>query len=98
MKFQKECNGTEGSWWLTCIKIEKDVNIDSLMEKLKEKGIQTRRIFVPACEMPYLKKYSTECPNAYKIYQKGICLPSSTLNTADSVKGAGLIIKELLNG
>ena len=98
VKFQKECNGTEGSWWLTCIKIEKDVNIDSLMEKLKEKGIQTRRIFVPACEMPYLKKYSTECPNAYKIYQKGICLPSSTLNTADSVKGAGLIIKELLNG
>jgi len=98
VKFQKEYNGVEGSWWLTCIKVEKDVNIDSLMEKLRGKGIQTRRIFVPACEMPYLKEYSTESPSAYEIYRKGICLPSSTLNSADSVKGAGLIIKELLNG
>ena len=25
IKFQKEYNGANGSWWLTCMKIEKDI-------------------------------------------------------------------------
>jgi len=98
VKFQKEYDGADGSWWLTCIKIEKDIDIDGLMQKLKEKGIQTRRIFIPAQEMPYLKEYSKPCSNAYKIYEKGICLPSSTLNTVNAIKEAGSITKEILNG
>jgi len=98
VKFQKEYDGANGSWWLTCIKIEKDMDINGLIRKLKEKDIQTRRIFIPACKMPYLKNYSKSYPNAYEIYEKGICFPCSTLNTANSVKKAGLIIKEILNG
>ncbi len=66
--------------------------------KLKEKGILSRRIFMPACEMPYLKKYSKSCPNAYEIYNQGICLPSSTLNNEKDIKEAALIIREVLNG
>jgi len=97
IKFQKGYDRIEGSWWLSCIKIEKNVNINSLMEKLKEKGIQTRRVFVPACEMPYLKEYSTESPSAYEIYRKGICLPSSTLNSADTIKKVAKILKEVLS-
>ena len=97
IKFQKEYNGTEGSWWLTCIKIEKDVNISSLMQKLKKKGIQTRRIFMPANEMPYLRRYSKFCPNAYEIYKKGLCLPSSTLNGEYSIREAALLIREIVN-
>lgn len=97
VKFQREYDGAEGSWWLSCIKVEQ-MNINGLMQRLKEKGIQTRRIFIPAQEMPYLRNYSKSCPNAYEIYEKGICLPSSTLNTVDTIKEAGLIIKEILNG
>lgn len=98
VKFQKQYDGTKGSWWLTCIKIEKDIDIDSLIQKLKKKGIQTRRIFVPACEMPYLTEYSEPCSIAYKIYERGICLPSSSLNTVNTLKEAGSIIREILNG
>jgi len=68
------------------------------MIKLKEKGILSRRIFMPACEMPYLKKYSKFCPNAYEIYNQGICLPSLTLNNEEDIKKATLLIKETLNG
>jgi perosamine synthetase len=98
IKFQKEYDNVEGSWWLTCIKIEKEIDISNLMIKLEEKGILSRRIFIPVCEMPYLKKYSKSCPNAYEIYKKGICLPSSTLNEEKDIKEAALIIREVLNG
>jgi perosamine synthetase len=96
IKFQKEYDNAEGSWWLTCIKIEKEINISNLMIKLKEKGIPTRRIFMPASEMPYLKKYSTVYPNAYEIYNHGICLPSSTLNKEEDMRKAAINLKDIL--
>jgi len=83
----------------TCIEIDKNnIDIDNLMLKLKEKGIPTRKIFMPASEMPYLKKFSKSCPNAYEIYNQGICLPSSTLNEEEDIRKAASIIKETLNG
>ncbi len=98
IKFQKEYDEAKGSWWLTCIKIEKNIDVDGSIQKLKKKGIQTRRIFVPACEMPYLTGYSNEYSNAYEIYEKGICLPSSTLNSVDTIKKAALILRGILGG
>lgn len=99
IKFQEEFDNSCGSWWLTCIKFnKKNIDIDNLKLKLKEKGIPTRNIFMPASEMPYLKKYSRPCPNAYEIYNQGICLPSSTLNEEGDIKKAALVIKETLNG
>ena len=52
---------------------------------------------MPAGEMPYLKIFSKPCPNAYKIHEKGICLPSSTLNEEKYIQEAATIIKEVLN-
>jgi perosamine synthetase len=99
IKFQEESDNAFGSWWLTCIKIDKNnIDIDNLKLKLEEKGIPTRRIFMPASEMPYLKKFSKPSPNAYEIYNQGICLPSSTLNEEEDIRKAALAIKETLNG
>ena len=72
------------------------MDIDNLKLKLKKKGIPTRRIFMPACEMPYLKKYSKPCPNAYEIYDQGICLPSSTLNEEMDIRKGALLIRDTL--
>jgi len=97
IKFQKEYNEAKGSWWLTCIKFEEDTDINNLIQKLKEKNIPTRRTFMPACEMSYLKKHTKSSANAYDIYNKGICLPSSTLNEENIIKKAAFAIKKILN-
>ena len=72
------------------------MDIDDLKLKLKEKEIPIRRIFMPASEMPYLKEFSKPCPNAYEIYNHGICLPSSTLNTEESIKKTAFIIRNTM--
>jgi len=99
IKLQQTSENSVGSWWLTSISIDKiDIDILDLQIKLRDKGIFTRRVFMPAGEMPYLKDYSRPCPNAYKIYKKGICLPSSTLNEKKDIRKTASIIKEVLNG
>ena len=66
------------------------------MIKLKGKGIPIRRIFMPASEMLYLKEFSKPCPNAYEIYNHGICLPSSTLNEEEDIRKAAINLKDIL--
>ncbi len=96
--FQEEYEETECCWWISCIIFEKDMDMLTLQKELKDKGIPTRRIFMPVNKMPYLNKYSITCSNACKIYDCGICLPCSTLNEEKDIKEVALTIKKVLNG
>jgi perosamine synthetase len=98
VSFQDKYTDAIESWWFTCIKVEKEINIPELMQSLKRKNIPSRRIFMPLNEMPYLKEYSANCPNASEIYDDGMCLPSSTLNTEEDIQETALMIREVLGG
>lgn len=98
VSFQDKYSNAMESWWLTCIKIKKAINIPELMQNLKGKDIPTRRIFMPLDKMPYLKKYSTSCPNASEIYNRSICLPGSTLNREEDMQKTALMIRRALGG
>jgi len=98
VRFQEEYDNAAGSHWFTCVKIKKEIKIHDLMHELRNKGIPTRRIFMPTNKMPYLKKYAHECPVANKIYDYGICLPGSTLNKKKDIEETALMIREVLNG
>lgn len=97
IKFQEEYDEARRDWWLNCIKFEKGVNVDYLIQQLKQRGVETRRVFMPLSEMPYLKKYSKSASNAYDIYKNGVCLPSSTLNDEDAIIYAISTLREALN-
>ena len=86
MKFQEVSPESEPSWWLTACLFPEEIDIENLQEKLKEKGVPTRRIFKPLADLP----------NARYIYEHGLCLPSSTLNTVDNVVKACRMIKEMI--
>lgn len=95
--FQKEYEGAENSCWLSCAVFEKDADVAVLQRKLKEQGIPTRRLFVPLAEFPPYRGYQqTDCRNSYHIYQRGLCLPSSTVNSNDDVYYVCESIKKFL--
>jgi len=95
--FQKEYKGAKSSWWLSCIVFEKEINLPNLQEKLKAKDIPTRRIFMPVIESPPYKIYKhTDCENSYHIYKKGLCLPSSTLNSEEDIYYVCEAIKKII--
>jgi perosamine synthetase len=87
ISFQKSYEGALSSYWLPSIKIESEKTIPQIQEELKEKGIPTRRTFIPIVEFPPYAEYKKEeYKNAYEIYEKGLNLPGSTMNTFEQVK------------
>lgn len=101
IKFQKVIG--EPSFWFTAIKINTQKvgkSISQIQEELKAKGIPTRRIFEP------ITNFDTYCndhiekhhlPNSYDLYNNGLCLPSSTLNTYENIKFVAETLLEVLN-
>lgn len=96
--FQKEYENASSSRWLTCITVENDISIKELQNDLKDKGIPTRRIFTPINELPPYKGYnSLNCKHSQYIFERGICLPSSTLNTEDDIHYVCEVLKDLIS-
>jgi perosamine synthetase len=65
------------AYWLIAMEIVgfKEKERDEFMEKLKEKGVDSRPFFYPMSEMPYLKT-EAETPITNSIAKKGINLPT----------------------
>lgn len=96
ISFQQEQENSQSSFWLNSVMIDKSINIGEFQINLREKGIPTRRIFMPIVEFPMYKQYKKEdYKNAYEIYNRGLNLPSSTLNDFSIVKSVCDIIKEI---
>jgi perosamine synthetase len=86
VRLQKEFEGAKSSWWLNCVHVERPVAIDALQKKLAAKNIQSRRIFAPVNTFaPYKKFRSAPLKNSALIYKRGLCLPSSTLNSDSDI-------------
>lgn len=98
IRFQEEYKGADSSRWLSCIIFDKDnINIGSLQKRLKDKGISTRRIFMPVVEFPPYKEYKRkEFKNSYYIYEHGLCLPSSTVNSEGDIRYVCKVLKGLI--
>ena len=65
------------------------------MDKLKERGVDSRPYFYPISDMPMYKDADT--PVTHKIYQEGVNLPSYFDLTQDDVKFICDSLIELVN-
>jgi perosamine synthetase len=84
--FQKTFDDAESSCWLTCIIFNKDINIPAIQKALRAKGVPTRRVFMPVTEFPPYQTFKrSDCGNSYQVFQRGVCLPGSTLNSEDDI-------------
>ena len=85
--FQEGYEDTEASHWLTCVIFKKDIDISGLQDELKKRDVVTRRLFIPVVEFPPYKGYKkSEYKNSYLMYERGLCLPGSTLNSEDDIR------------
>jgi len=51
---------------------------------------------VPIVEFPPYKRYKqSDCRNSYSIYEKGLCLPSSTVNSEGDIYYVCKVLREL---
>lgn len=97
ISFQEEYEKGESSWWFTCIEVKEKMDAAALQQKLKEKDIPSRRVFMPLVEFPPYRPYKREeYKNSYDIYDRGLCLPSSTLNSSEDIYTVCKAIKEIL--
>jgi len=99
IRFQEELPYGESSWWLPSMIIDAEgIAIADFQLQLNEAGIPTRRLFGPLVDYPYLRKYlkHDEYSIARNLYQKGINLPASTLNSKEDTAKAAEIIRSFL--
>lgn len=96
IRFQKEYEKSESSCWFTCILTENPTVRKDLQYRLNAKGIPTRRIFKPVNEFPpYRSTRFIDHGNSHYIYERGFCLPGSTLNEVSDIKNICSELKEL---
>lgn len=84
--------------WLYVFENEKLVNNrQEIQNKLRLHGIDTRPMFVPLDQLPYLTKYSImNTPNANKISSRGLNLPTYIELTENDISFISGVLKKLL--
>jgi perosamine synthetase len=100
LRMQQELPGAISSAWMSSVRFNKKaaLTVPETMAKLKEKGIPCRRIFQPLFESPPYQKYRTgSYPNAYELFDNGINLPSSTLNSLDDIRYTATTLLEIMD-
>lgn len=68
-----------------------------LRKGLAKEGIPTRGLFTPVNRFPFLARYARRSfPVADRLFAEGLCLPSSTVNTARDVQQVAFVLEKLL--
>ena len=94
--FPENFDWSTNSFWLNVIFFfEGTDSVEELEAFLSNSGIETRRIFSPLPEQPAFIKYSKVnqiFPNAQLLFERGLCLPSSTTLTNNQIN---FVVKQI---
>jgi UDP-N-acetylbacillosamine transaminase len=97
ISFMPELENTRGNRWLTALTFEKS-DINKIMKALELENVESRPLWKPMHMQPLFygaKKYVDD--TSEKLYNKGLCLASSTTMTKDDVKMICKVIRENLS-
>jgi perosamine synthetase len=87
------------SYWLYTMIVNKDINLEKMMENLLKEGVETRPIFYPLNVMPPYLRFSENktFSGTEAIAAKGISLPSSTNLSLEECRFVAGKIKKYLS-
>jgi perosamine synthetase len=99
ISFQEELVGTESICWMSSIKIGNSISIsrDEVMNKLLEKGIDSRPVFPAISQYPFWKVKNSPKPIAKEIGDRGINLPSGVNLSNNSIDHVISSLREILS-
>jgi Predicted pyridoxal phosphate-dependent enzyme apparently involved in regulation of cell wall biogenesis len=101
IQMQQELTGAASSIWMSSLKFNPrkvDLTIPEILSGLKAQGVPCRRIFQPLFDSPPYQKYKNgDYSNAYELFEYGLNLPSSTLNSVEDIRQAALAILKILD-
>lgn len=85
------------SFWMFSIMLKDNVKIsrDEFMQRLADKGVETRPVFYPMHIMPPYSNKRTKFPVAEKIAERGLNIPTHALLTEVDIKYISSCIKEI---
>lgn len=69
---------------------------DEFMKKLKEKGVDSRPLFYPLCDLPPYKQSNKKFPVSNSVAYNGLSLPSSTKLSLKEVDFVCKVVKDIL--
>jgi perosamine synthetase len=97
--FQEELVGTESICWMSSIKLGNSVAIsrDEVMNKLLEKGIDSRPVFPAISQYPFWNVKNSPKPIAKEIGDRGINLPSGVNLSKNSIDDVISSLREILS-
>ena len=96
VNFMPELENSRGSRWLTTLTFEK-TNLNKIMEALEDINVESRPLWKPMHMQPLFKDAKSYLNGvSQKLYEKGLCLASSTTMVKDDVKMICNMIKETL--
>lgn len=94
---QGTSKNAEHSAWMTVVKMPESIDVCKVQRILAEKNVQSRRVFMPIVCFPTYKKLAKgSFKNSFDIYQQGLCLPSSMLNSEEDVQFVCKILKNIV--
>ncbi len=80
--WQQEYPGAASCFWLNALLFKTAAQRRRAQHVLCEEGIPSRRLFAPIRESrPYATAAYQDFTQAYALYERGLCLPSSVVNT-----------------
>lgn len=90
---QPEKEKTRNVYWMNSLIIDQDkigLSRNELMDQLKQKGIETRRLFVGMHRQPSLQRYGCDCSEEYPVSdwlaKNGMYLPSGSNLSEERIK------------
>ena len=101
-----EKEGCKNVYWMYGVVLSDEIKLtrEEVMQKLKEKGVDTRSFFNPMHKQPaYVNKTVKNAPDCHgsfpvadKIGERGFYLPSSSDLSDDEIEQARIALKEIL--
>ena len=88
------------AWWLSSIRIDVrklGISITEFQALLRDRGVPSRRVFKPVGEFPPYRGFCREpFDRARELFERGLNLPSSTLNTEAAIDDAAQTVVKLI--